>query len=205
MSRFVDYFTTLVMNFEMSSITKPKLLVELQHALQGNSGEEQSGGVLLSYSGQLDVPISDSLLLLTEQSVHSAGATHKQMRRVGSVLIECLQNVSRHGWFDDTGRLEIFLTVEMTPLGFQLQCGNMVDLEMAAELRAKLSDVNGMTHEELRVKYVEALCDGELSAKGGAGLGLISMAKKSNGPLDYHFKESGEGMFLFTLAVMVKN
>jgi hypothetical protein len=76
---------------------------------------------------------------------------------------------------------------------------------MAAVLRSRLSEVNGLTHGELRVKYVDALCQNELSEKGGAGLGLLSMAKKTNGPLDYHFKEIKEEMFLFTLAIMVKN
>jgi hypothetical protein len=55
------------------------------------------------------------------------------------------------------------------------------------------------------VRYVERLCNNDWSDKGGAGLGLISMAKKSNGPLDYEFNELESGMFLFTLAVMVKS
>ena len=59
-----------------------------------------------------------------------------------------------------------------------------------------------MSYEELRVRYVERLCNNDWSDKGGAGLGLISMAKKSNGPLDYEFNQLESGMFLFTLAVM---
>ena len=76
---------------------------------------------------------------------------------------------------------------------------------MAADLRANLSEVNGLSHQELRVKYVEGLCNNDWSEKGGAGLGLLSMAKKSNGPLDYQFKELSNGMYLFTLAIMVKS
>jgi hypothetical protein len=76
---------------------------------------------------------------------------------------------------------------------------------MAADLRTNLSEVNGLTHQELRVRYVERLCNNDWSEKGGAGLGLISMAKKSNGPLDYQFQELEQDMFLFTLAVMVKS
>jgi hypothetical protein len=184
---------------------QPQFLRELKLAFQEQGAADQDGNILLGYSGELDGSASDSLLLLTEKAVIGAGATRKQMRRIGSVLIESLQNVSRHGWIDDNGKLDFNLSVELTPLGFQIQCGNFVDLEMAAELRSRLSEVNGLTHGELRVKYVDALCQNELSEKGGAGLGLLSMAKKTNGPLDYHFKEIKEEMFLFTLAIMVKN
>jgi hypothetical protein len=106
---------------------------------------------------------------------------------------------------DDEGEIQLYLTLEHTPLGYQIRIGNLVDFDMAAGLRENLAEVNGLTHEELRVQYVERLCNNDWSDKGGAGLGLISMAKKSNGPLDYHFNELDSGMFLFTLAVMVKS
>lgn len=183
----------------------PKLLSELQLSLQGKVETEADGGVLVSYIGIFKNNVTDSLLLLTEQAVLNSGASRKQMRRVGSVLIECLQNVGRHGWVDNSGDIELFLTLEKTPLGFQIQCGNWVDIETAAGLRTRLAEVNSMTHEALRVRYVETLCEGPLSSRGGAGLGLLSMAKKSNGPMDYHFREEGKDMFLFTLAVMIKN
>jgi hypothetical protein len=112
--------------------------------------------------------------------------------------------VSRHGWINDEGELQLFLTIDSTPLGFQIQAGNIVDFDMAATLRAKLSEVNGFTHEELRLRYVECLCNNDWSEKGGAGLGLLSMAKKSNGPLDYQFLELEDGMYLFTLGILIK-
>jgi hypothetical protein len=57
----------------------------------------------------------------------------------------------------------------------------------------------------LRVRYVECLCNNEWSEKGGAGLGLLSMAKKSNGPLDYQFLELESGKYLFTLGILIKS
>ena len=92
----------------------------------------------------------------------------------------------------------------LVALVFQIEAGNFVDFDMAARLRSNLSEVNGMTHEELRVRYVECLCNNEWSEKGGAGLGLLSMAKKSNGPLDYQFHELDGGMHLFTLGILIK-
>jgi hypothetical protein len=129
----------------------------------------------------------------------------KRSRRVGHVLIEALQNISRHGWVDVQGETPFFLTLEQTPLGFQIQTGNIVDFDMASELRQRLAAVNGMSRDELRKAYVETLCEGELSERGGAGLGLLSMAKRSEGPLNYQFAECGSELFLFTLSVLVRN
>jgi hypothetical protein len=187
----------------MHPVKSSQLFLELQDTLHAKtSGDDR--GVLLSFSGELTAESTDAIMLLAENGLITRGAKRKERNRMSNVLIECLQNVSRHGWIDDEGKLQLFLTIDSTPLGFQIEAGNFVDFDMAARLRSNLSEVNGMTHEELRVRYVECLCNNEWSEKGGAGLGLLSMAKKSNGPLDYQFHELDGGMHLFTLGILIK-
>ncbi len=188
----------------MRTAQPKRLFTDLQETLHSRSGEDE-GGVLLSFTGHLSAEVQDSLLLLLESALKGAAVKRKLLNRISTTLVECLQNVSRHGWIDDGGNIQLYLTLEQTPLGYQIQSGNFVDFDMAADLRANLSEVNGLSHQELRVKYVEGLCNNDWSEKGGAGLGLLSMAKKSNGPLDYQFKELSNGMYLFTLAIMVKS
>lgn len=177
---------------------------ELQQTLHART-DSGAGGIVVSFSGEWSLEVTDALILLTSNGLRGINISRKIRNRVNSVLVECLQNVSRHGWIDDQGEMHLYLTVESTPLGIQIQSGNLVDLEMASALRDKISEVNGMTHEALRVKYVQQLCNSDWSEKGGAGLGLISMAKKSSGPLDYTFRELNSGLYMFTLAIMVKS
>jgi hypothetical protein len=127
------------------------------------------------------------------------------MKRVCNVVIECIQNVSRHGWIDEKGETLLYLTLEHTPVGFQIQCGNIVDIDMASTLRSKLNEVNGLNHSELRIRYIEILCQSGMSESGGAGLGLMSMAKRCAGPLEYELTEQDDDLFLFTMTVTVKN
>jgi|TARA_B100000768_G_scaffold180525_1_gene200754 hypothetical protein len=187
----------------MNPVKSSQLFLELQDTLHAKTGGEDRG-VLLSFSGELNSESTDAIMMLAENGLANRGAKRKEKNRMSNVLIECLQNVSRHGWIDDDGKLQLFLTIDSTPLGYQIESGNFVDFDMAAALRSNLSEVNGMTHEELRVRYVECLCNNEWSEKGGAGLGLLSMAKKSNGPLDYQFQELDSGMYLFTLGILIK-
>ena len=118
---------------------------ELQSRLHCVSDTHNNSlGVLVSYTGPLHAQSGDAILLLTESAVTQSGTARKEMKRVCNVLIECIQNVHRHGWIDENGETLLYLTIEHTPVGFQIQCGNIIDLDMAATLRSKLNIVNGM-------------------------------------------------------------
>jgi len=178
---------------------------ELQSRLHCVSDtHNNSMGVLVSYTGPLHAESGDAILLLAESAVAQSGAARKEMKRVCNVLIECTQNVHRHGWIDEKGEILLYLTIEHTPVGFQIQCGNIIDLDMAATLRSKLNNVNGMNHLELRKHYIEVLCEAGVSEKGGAGLGLMSMAKRCAGPIEYELTEQDNDLLLFTLTATVK-
>jgi hypothetical protein len=179
---------------------------ELQSRLHCVSDiHNNSLGVLVSYAGPLHSASGDAILLLTESAVTNSGTARKEMKRVCNVVIECIQNVTRHGWIDNNGETLLYLTIEHTPVGFQIQCGNIIDIDMAATLRSKLNSVNEMDHLELRKRYIEVLCSSNISEKGGAGLGLMSMAKRCAGPIEYELTEQDDNLFLFTLTATVKS
>ena len=185
--------------------TQSTLMRELQSRLHCVSDTHNNSlGVLVSYTGPLHEESGDAILLLAESAVAQSGSARKEMKRVCNVLIECIQNVHRHGWIDENGEILLYLTIEHTPVGFQIQCGNIIDLDMAATLRSKLNSVNGMDHFELRKRYIEVLCEEGVSEKGGAGLGLMSMAKRCAGPIEYELTEQDNDLLLFTLTATVK-
>jgi len=176
---------------------------ELKTVLQKDHGGEDRFGTLLSYIGPVDSSGMEGLLDLAEKSAAANGG-RTLMKRIGNVLIECLQNVMRHGLIEEDGFTQLYLTLESTPVGYQVQCGNMVDSDMRLHLSERLSDINGMDEDTLRKTYIETLCNGQLSDKGGAGLGLLSLAKKANGPIDYRFDSQEDGRELFTLIVTIR-
>ena len=176
---------------------------ELQSVLKKEHGRGELFGTLLSYIGPVDSSGMEGLLALAEKSSAASGG-RTMMKRIGNVLIECLQNVMRHGLIENDGFTQLYLTLESTPVGFQVQCGNMVDTEMRNHLTERLIEINSMEEDTLRKTYIETLCNGELSDKGGAGLGLLSLAKKASGPIDFRFESQDDGRELFTLIVTVR-
>jgi len=168
------------------------------------ASNQKYAGVIISYSGTLDTPSADSILQLTENSILYTGGSISEMKRVCEILIECFQNVSRHGWIDELGETFLHLSIEHNPFGYQIHCRNIVDLEMASTLKLKLNEVNGLNLSQLRKKYVETLCENESQNKG-VGLGLLNMAKRSVGPLEYELiKQDNSDLLLFYLTITVQ-
>lgn len=162
-------------------------------------------GVLLSFAGHVDGDMIPHLIQLAERSMTHTGAARGEIKRVMAVVIETVQNVIHHGHMDDHGDCSVFLTLEHTPLGFQLHCGNLMDSESAEELGSRIGDLNNQSHAELRKAYIEVLCQGDQNPeRGNAGLGLISIAKRTEGPIEFLVEPHPSGLQLVTLTSTVK-
>jgi hypothetical protein len=61
-----------------------------------------------------------------------------------------------------------------------------------------------MSDEDITMTYRETLDNGGFSNKGGAGLGLIMIIRKSNGNLDYNFSKVDNENSLFRMSVQIK-
>ena len=165
-----------------------------------------NGGVLFSFTGAVDADMIPHLIPMVERSLNHSGGSRKEVKRVMNVVIESVQNVLHHGYIDDEGEILLYLTVEQTPLGFQVHCGNLMEQDACDVLCDRVAEVNGMDRALLRKTYIDVLCAGEADAlRGNAGLGLISLAKRAAGPLEYLVENHSEcGLQLFTLTTTIK-
>ena len=106
-------------------------------------------------------------------------------------MLESLQNITRHqdtSIEKDTDNSSFFV-IQRLANDYYITSGNTVENKNIESLKSKLSKVNSLDKESLKEYYKEILSQGELSTKGGAGLGLIEMARKSGNKLAYDFKE----------------
>lgn len=177
---------------------------EQYHAYLGWTSAKQAGeSVLFTYRGEITQHRIETLLKLTESSILDNGYKRKVMRRVGSILIETLQNVSLHGVKEKQGRGLSFITLVVNKEHFKLVCGNVILQEEANLLSYKLDELNKLSSSELRKLYIETLCNQNFSYKGGAGLGLLTVAKKSGHPISYRIEAIDESYAYFISEVLV--
>ena len=70
-------------------------------------------------------------------------------------------------------------------------------------LKTRLDEVNSLSKDKLKEYYRSVLNNGEMSLKGGGGLGMIDIARKTGEKLEYDFLEIDNKVSFFTLIIKV--
>jgi hypothetical protein len=83
--------------------------------------------------------------------------------------------------------------------------GNVLPAAGINDLKSKLDEINNLQTDEIRNVYRQMLSTSEFSSKGGAGLGLIEMAKKTGNKLDYDFVPIDKDYAYFILSKTVNS
>lgn len=87
---------------------------------------------------------------------------------------------------------------------FVVSAGNLVQNEQIEGLRFKLNRVNKMNDEALKSLYEEVINKETSEADRGAGLGLITMALRTDENIRYHFVAAGPLHTYFTMHITIK-
>jgi hypothetical protein len=153
------------------------------------------------YRGKFTKNITANLLALTETNLDKAEDTHKLKKKIYFVMVECLQNITKHQdkIKDTLGDESAILVIQKKKNNYYITTGNIIDNVNVPRLREQLEKVNSLSPEELKVYYQEMLINGEISSKGGAGLGLIAMARKTGNKLIFDFQKVNDKISYFYL------
>jgi len=86
---------------------------------------------------------------------------------------------------------------------YSIFTGNYITNANAEVLKEKLDKINSLGAEELKAYYKEVLNNGMMSEKGGGGLGMIDIARKSGKKLDYDFQAVDDMHSFYSLNIKV--
>jgi hypothetical protein len=142
--------------------------------------------LMFVYRGAVTNENSVSLLMLLEKEMEHSDFGFVGRKRLFMFVLESLQNVSRHSNKDKYTVMSLVL-YSKTGSGYTVTTCNVIESSLIEGLRMKLDEVNNLDSVEIRSAYRQKLSSTEFSSKGGAGLGLIEMAKKTGNKLDYDF------------------
>lgn len=158
--------------------------------------------LMFVYRGVVTNENSSSLLMLLEKEMENSEFGFVGRKRLFMFVLESLQNVSRHS--DHNQYSEMSLVVySKTDAGYTVTTGNVIESDKIDGLKARLDEINNLDSEEIRSVYRQMLSTAEFSSKGGAGLGLIEMAKKTGNKLDYDFINIDDKFSYFILSKTV--
>ena len=142
--------------------------------------------LMFVYRGAVTSENSVPLLRLLETEMENSDFGFVGRKRLFMFVLESLQNVSRHSNQNQHTNMSL-VVYSKTDNGYTVTTGNVLPGSNVNDLRQKLVELNNMEIQEIRNLYRQILSNAEFSNRGGAGLGLIEMAKKSGNKLDYDF------------------
>jgi hypothetical protein len=153
------------------------------------------------YSGNFNDDVTDRVIQLAEHNINLQNEKVKIKKRVSYLLAECFQNIIRHGNFKESNdqlkdNVGFFMT-RNSKGKYYITSGNLIDNKHVDKLERQLQQLNNLNQEELKLLYRKVITEGEMSEKGGAGLGLIDMARKSGRKIGYKFQGFNASYSLF--------
>jgi len=165
--------------------------------------------VLIAYKGNVSSELISNVLEVVEARMDDFSEASKIRKKVYNVLVESLQNLYHHieilppdlqKDFDEKFGI---LVVSRVKEQYKISTGNFIESDKVAQLKGKIDKINSMSPEELKDMYKFILNHQRLSEKGGGGLGLVDIARKTGNKLEYNFHQYNDEYAFFNLDVFI--
>ena len=173
----------------------------------------QHNNIMLSFKGEVTPELISSFLNIIEEKLDKSHESTKIKKKVFNVLVECLQNLYHHMGDlnpitdgndpDMLGAKSAILLIWKEDSGYYIITGNHILKEAVDKLKSRLDTINSLSKDELRELYQDILSNQGFSAKGGAGLGMVDIARKSGEKLDYNFHPVNDKLSFFSLQINI--
>jgi len=164
----------------------------------------KSDNLSFLYKGWFNDIITDKILSLSETNINNKIIELSAIKKkVPFLMVECFQNIIRHG---NTQKKDVgfFMSRNIGP-NYYITSGNGIENAKIDELKIKLEKINSLNKDELKEYYLEEMNKDAFNNQGGAGLGLIEMARKSGQKLDYHFFKINNEYSIFYVQINMRN
>lgn len=169
------------------------------------------GDVILAFKGSITTDVINNVLEEIETKLEHVDEESKIRKKVYNVLVESLQNLYHHveELPDPLKTRDKFeskfgiLVVAKVQDSYKITTGNFVTSEKIKFLKDRIDKINSLSKDELKDMYKFILNHQKLSAKGGGGLGLVDIARKTGNKLEYTFQHYAEDYYFFNLDVLI--
>ena len=175
--------------------------LHFQKSLDHANGE---GELILAYDGVLNPETISRLEAEIESRILEKGLPKIVVKKIFFICIESLQNMYLHGEKDSTGERHNFFILFITAKAIRLITANLIANGAIDKLRNHINRINSFDDPaDLKTYYLEHLESNELSDKGGAGLGFITIGMKSGNKLVTRYEPVNSERSIFLMEVTI--
>ena len=167
--------------------------------------------VFYTFAGNIASGQINSILEGIEEKLVEVSISMKVRKKILNIMVESLQNLFHHSddvpedLTDALGKRYGMVVILRQEDDFLLTAGNFVLSDKVKYLTEKIEKINSLSEDELKEMYKYILNYQKLSSKGGGGLGLIDMARKSDKKLAYRFYPYNDEYYFYKLDIFVSN
>lgn len=160
--------------------------------------------LLVKYLGDLNQENLVKLEGEVESTILENGIAKSPLKKIFFISVETLQNMFIHGHRNDQGDQQNFFLMVKNHTKVEITSANLINNKAIETITKQINTINSFDDPAaLKQFYMEHLEKNELSAKGGAGLGFITIAMKSGNKLKVNFEKINDGYSMFLLTSTV--
>lgn len=165
-------------------------------------------GILLCFNGPLSRSIIEEMGVAVRGYLESEALGKGQVADIFSVYIEQVQNIRQYAARRAADAAEqqrlnaAIITIRRQDERYTCSAGNLVEQRDVPELESRLQQLLTLDAAGLKKLYKETLKKPR-EGEGGAGLGLVNMARVSKVPLTFSFRAVDERWSFFSLSAML--
>ena len=168
------------------------------------AGEE----VFLQYKGRVHYDTIGNLIGKLKEKMFEAQIKQSVYKKVLMVMIEALENVFKyHEYFENEKQILLQyppnLIIKKSQAFFKIESSNPVRKVDVPSLKLRLETISKMDKSGVKDAYKETITNGQFSEKGGAGLGIIEMAKISDEIIDFKFEPINDDFDFYSLTLII--
>lgn len=175
-----------------------------QHFSKYVENVNSQGKIILAYDGVLNSETISKLETEIETNILDKNLPKAVVKKVFFICIESLQNMFIHGHRDENGAKHNFFILYITDKAVKMIGANLIANPAIEKLKKHIEKINSF-HDpaQLKTYYLEHLENNELSEKGGAGLGFITIGMKSGNKLGIQFEQINNERSMFLMEVTI--
>tara|TARA_B100000683_G_scaffold215846_1_gene211298 strand:+ start:826 stop:1425 length:600 start_codon:yes stop_codon:yes gene_type:complete len=160
---------------------------------------------ILVHEGQFSQEVIKSILNLANEKLELQVLGAAQKKKVLSVMLECLQNISKHCPMSLLNEMNELPIIAVASKGNHIcvSTRNPVSKDSMLGIKERIDKLNKLDRDGLDVLYKDVMKNGKISNVGGGGLGFIEMALKSSSKLHYSFEQNINEIYFYSLYITI--
>lgn len=146
---------------------------------------------ILGFKGAITVKTAELLLNRLKTTQEFTDLEKRIRKKVYSVFVECIENIYKHSGSRSANvndeKILPHISLEKQGNEYIITAGNSISNESINKLKNRLVQVNQLDKVELKALFEDIISKDSVSYEEGAGLGLITIALKSEKKINYNF------------------